>query len=495
MAKTPPQLLSFGVRDNIGSKKLSRAPLSCIDPQKKKLIAIWWINQHLGAMAQAGDPAAIVDPVLQDDLAAGLGWARSTYTKNWMMFSARSCPKCGGAETKIQEDWQIVCAKCGTLPAEWSDERRLAWSDLMKEIVKAHPRWNRRRRRNEAQRQITAQRRIRKHVACILTRNGGWSQANSYAEAMPDELRPKIERQEDPGFEAGILARQFGEKFFDREAYKKLGIPTNGFDKSVGWNLDPKLPYARKCTCQLRKGQRRFDFQKVCPKCEGRGFVTDGPMPYLGRLFYQILEGVLGLRKKISVCRTCNEIWDGSRTGCCKCGDQGEVTKEAGILEGWRQIDIARIMGCNVSTVRKYEHAYAALMIIRTIPGRVWRKCRKCDREYSGSCKSCGAQGDKVIRREAHKYLYLPTRTMDRELVQSERNRLDAVVKRNERMKLQQRQMECLVKAVALAKQLLGEWEGQEHYLESFWKEMHRRMAGNADHARLVNVLFPLQRE
>jgi hypothetical protein len=117
-----------------------------------------------------------------------------------------------------------------------------------------------------------------------------------------------------------------------------------------------------------------------------------------------------------------------------------------------------------------------------------------CAKEYSGRC-SCGSKGGKVVRRDPHKVLYLPTRTMDKELVQSERNRLDAVVKRAERYKLEQRQQECLVKAVALAKQVLDEWQGQEHYLESFWKEMHRRMAGHADHARLVNVLFPLQRE
>jgi hypothetical protein len=68
-------------------------------------------------------------------------------------------------------------------------------------------------------------------------------------------------------------------------------------------------------------------------------------------------------------------------------------------------------------------------------------------------------------------------------------------VKKAERMKLQEQQMQHLVAAVALAKQVLNEWEGQEHYLESFWKEMHRRMAAHDDHARLVNVLFPLQRE
>ena len=128
--------------------------------------------------------------------------------------------------------------------------------------------------------------------------------------------------------------------------------------------------------------------------------------------------------------------------------------------------------------------------------GRAWRKCLKCKVEYSGRCKGCGAIGGKVVRREPHKIIYLPTRTMDKELCQSERNRLDAVVRKAERMKLQQHQMQCLVAAVELSKQVLGdEFEGFEHYLESFWKEMHRRLAGHDDHARLVNVLFPLQRE
>jgi hypothetical protein len=172
------------------------------------------------------------------------------------------------------------------------------------------------------------------------------------------------------------------------------------------------------------------------------------------------------------------------------------VYKEAGILTGWTQKAIGNLIGCSVSTVRKAEHAYSALMIIRTVAGRVWRKCSKCKQEYSGSsCKGCGSKGGKVERREPHKIIYLPTRTMDKELCQSERNRLDAVVKRAERYKLEQRQLESMKLAVELAKQVLNGWEGQEHYLESFWKEMHRRLVGHADHARLVNVLFPLQRE
>jgi hypothetical protein len=493
MANTPPQLIPFGVDKHSRSRKLDRVVDAYIGPQKKKYKAVRWIMQHAGALAQKGE--TVVNRKLQDDMATSGGMARSTFTKMWMMFrSPGACPKCGGTEVKMLEDFSIICGKCGPLPAEWDEQRRLEQSEMMKRIIKSHPRWNRRKRRNEMHRQVSAVRRIRKHVAPLITRNAGWSEANSYADAMPPELRPKIERQEDPAFEARVMAQQFGADLFDPEAHKKLGVPTNGFDMSVGWNWDPKLPFLKKCVCRLKKSQRRFIFQKVCPKCEGRGFIDTGkPMPYIFRMYYQQMEN-LGLRKKISRCAPCNEIWDGSRQCCPKCGDAGRVHKEAGILTGWTQKKIAALVGCSVATARKAEHAYAALMIIRTVHGRAWRKCVTCKVEYSGRCK-CGAKGGKVVRREPHKVLYLPTRTMDKELCQSERNRLDGTVRKAERFKLQEQQMQHLVAAVALAKQVLNEWEGQEHYLESFWKEMHRRMAGHDDHARLVNVLFPLQRE
>jgi hypothetical protein len=493
MANTPPQLIPFGVDKHSRSRKLDRVVDAYIGPQKKKYKAVRWIMQHAGALAQKGE--TVVNRKLQDDMAASGGMARSTFTKMWMMFrSPGACPKCGGTEVKMLEDWSIVCGKCGPLPADWDEQRRLEQSELMKGIIKSHPRWNLRKRRNELQRQVAVVRRIRKHVAPLITRNAGWSEANSYADAMPPELRPKIERQEDPSFEARVMAQQFGADLFDPEAHKRLGVPTNGFDMSVGWNFDPKLPFLKKCACRLKKSQRRFIFQKVCPKCDGRGFINTGkPMPYIYRMVYQQLEN-LGLRKKLSRCDPCNEIWDGSRQCCPKCGDAGRVHKHAGILTGWTQRKIAALAGCSVATVREAEHAYARLMIIRTVKGRVWRKCISCKVEYSGQCK-CGAKGGKVVRREPHKVLYLPTRTMDKELCQSERNRLDGTVRKAERFKLQEQQMQHLVAAVALAKQVLNEWEGQEHYLESFWKEMHRRMAAHDDHARLVNVLFPLQRE
>ena len=120
-------------------------------------------------------------------------------------------------------------------------------------------------RRSEARKELKVTRRIRKHVACLLTRNAGWSEANSYAEAMNPKLRPQIKHQDDDGFEAGLMAQIFGENLFDREAYKRLGVPTNGFDYSVGWNLDPKLPYLKKCTCRRRKASAGSRSRKSVP--------------------------------------------------------------------------------------------------------------------------------------------------------------------------------------------------------------------------------------
>ena len=73
MANTPPQLLQHGVDKHSRSKKLSRVVDSYIGPERKKYKAIVTIMQHLGAMAQHGDPAAIVNRVLQDEMAAWAG--------------------------------------------------------------------------------------------------------------------------------------------------------------------------------------------------------------------------------------------------------------------------------------------------------------------------------------------------------------------------------------------------------------------------------------
>src|SRR5438270_12604429 len=100
MANTPPQLWPFGVDKHSRSKKLDRVVDAYIGPHKKKYKAVRWAMQHNGALAQKGE--TVVNRKLQEDLAASLGWSRSTFTKNWMMFrSPGACPRCGGTEVKM----------------------------------------------------------------------------------------------------------------------------------------------------------------------------------------------------------------------------------------------------------------------------------------------------------------------------------------------------------------------------------------------------------
>jgi hypothetical protein len=471
MAKTPPHLRAFNIPEICPSRKLSRAVLSYAGEDKKEFISVAWIMEHKHALAQIGDSIRNVDRVSQLEMASCLSISRSTFTKRSMKFSAPdSCPRCGSQRVKIlsvsittRAPGELQCENLSCrhrFTARWDDERRLKQSRIMKKISATHPRWSRRKKREEARRQI---RRTRKYLGCIFARNAGFGEANSYA--MPEAARPEIlkgGRPDDPRFEAAALANQFGDELFDRDAHIKLRYKTlNGFRKSYGWIWHPNLPDARSCVCRL--GQSKLEFQGICPKCNGAGFVVSSAalggssMPANGRI---ILHWLLdrGIDEEVR-------------------NDSGEITKHRGILEEYTQADIGRALGLNVSTVRRYFRAFRWLNLVRTIPGRVTK-------DLHGT----------VVHREPHKILWLPSRTMDEDIARAERDRMDALLSWNRRF-LEKRQLEALEQAVELAKRVLGEWEGQEHRLEAFWNEMRRRLAANQDHARLVNVLFPLQRE
>jgi hypothetical protein len=391
-----------------------------------------WAMEHAGCLAQLGDPNKNVDRVGQLQIAGMLGITRETVTKRIAKYSAPD--------------------------PNWPDPRREAHSRRMRAIAADHPHWNRARRRQEARRAIAHQRRIRRNVACILQHNAGFGQANSYALAMPDQARPAIAPGQDPTLHAGILAAHFGENVFDR------GAQVNGYRKSYGWIWHPKLPDARPCACRV--GQRKFNFQKVCPKCEGKGFVIGGSMPDYGRiLLHWYLDRGID-----------QEMRDGDK-----------ITKHRGILEGWTQEAIGRELGMNVSTIRRYERTFKLLNLVRTVAGKVTRHCSRCDVNYSGQCGKCGSQAGPVVHRDPHKILWLPSRTLDRDLVKAERDRLEATLALRARW-LDRQQLETLKSAVELSLKVLAEWEGHEHRLESFWSEMRRRLAATP---WLLNVLYP----
>lgn len=422
-----------------------------------------------GAIAAIGDaPAsASVHRVSHQQLSLSLGLqSRSTFTKRSMKFSAPDrCPHCGLQSVRIL--WNSIATRTpGGLQCEsprcrhrfaprWTEERRLKHSAIIRTL-----------RGSKSQ---TIHKR-RKYLGSIFVRNGGFGVANSYA--LPEAARPAIlkgGRPDDPTYDATALARQFGDDLFDRQAHTWLKYSSlNGFRKSYGWIWHPNLPDARRCSCRL--GQRKLEFVGICPKCNGAGFIItsralpgkDGKpgksMPANGRIILHWL-----LDRGID-----EEVRD---------KETNQITKHRGILEHYTQEDIGRALGLDVSTVRRYFRAFRWLNLVRTVPGKVtWNT--------DGSVKD----------REPHKILWLPSRTLDEDIARAEKDRLTALLKWNRRF-LKDRELEALESAVELAQHVLGEWEGQEHRLESFWNEMRRRLAARDDHARLVNVLFPLQRE
>jgi hypothetical protein len=344
-------------------------------------------------------------------------------------------------------------------------------------------------------RRIKDERRARKHVAAILARNQGFRVANSYAIAVKDGARPGINAGAN---QVGFLAHTFGAHLFSREKQTWLDPrqSLDGFRKSYGWIWDPHLPDAKDCACVT--GQLKLAFQEVCPKCNGAGFVIGGSMPDYGR---QLLHWLLdrGIDEEFRRCGKCKRNFAGNQM-CPGCGSRGEVFKKrselSGDLFGYTQEEIAEANGLNVSTVRRYFTTFKRLLLVRTVPGDVWRKCLKCTNLplYTGQCPGCGSSSDPIKRRDKQLIIWLTSRTLDKQIAATERQRLDSLVKWHKRW-LDQKHQADLEAAVELAKKVLGEWEGKEHLLVSFHSEMRRRLASSKLRANLMNVLFPLQRE
>ncbi|HLW53257.1 MAG TPA: hypothetical protein VKW06_10480 [Candidatus Angelobacter sp.] len=538
--KTPPHFRAYNIPDVTPSRKLWRAHLAYRLGDKKEYLSIMWAMEHAGCLPQLGDPAKNVDRVTQETLAGMLAITRSTTTKRIAKYSAPDPTWDADRRRRHAEKMRAVAAnhphwtgehggiggsgRADTMEADTmfpgavrQPDRRQADSSahvspVAGESAESDLFVSHRGGENDgtplatpspvvplAGETLVSQglqggmrpssnamvdglsdrpdtvlldgadrnelRHVRKHVACILTHHPGFGQANFYSLAMPESARPEIQ----PGRNhAAILAAHFGEKLFDSSS----GL--SGFRKSYGWIWHPNLPDARPCECRL--GQRKLKFLRTCPTCGGTGRIITSPalgngpgMPDYGRvLLHWLLDR--GIDEEIR-------------------GASGQITKHRGILEGWTQEAIGEMVGMNVSTIRRYFKAFRLLNIVRTIPGKVTKRCAKCDKTYTGKCAGCGNTGGSVVDRDPHKILWLPSRTLDRDLVRAEKARIEALVAIH-RHWLDRRQQEQLENAAALSLSVLEEWSGKEHKLTSFWSEMRRRLAATA---WLLNVLFPLK--
>lgn len=344
----------------------------------------------------------------------------------------------------------------------------------------------------------------RKHIAPILTRNPGWACANAYALNADAATRPGIGAGSN---QVGWLAHTFGAEKFSRQAQGEWLEPyqsLEGYRKSRPQWFDPLLPDAWDCECVL--GQKKFNFQEVCPTCNGRGFIKGTPtpennwkgsMPWIGRMILHFLDD-RGWDIEWRRCKKCNTQFEGNEF--CKCGSRGDVVKKRGELNTpgsrtqYTMEDIAAALGLDLSTVYRYFTKFKRLGILRTAKGDVWRKCQRCPNLplYSDKCPGCGSMGDPIKRSDAQLIIDLTSRTLDKQMAAMERARLEALVKWHRRW-LDERHQAELVAAVEMAKKVLSEWEGREHLLLSFWKEMRRRLEASKSRANLVNILFPLQ--
>lgn len=332
-------------------------------------------------------------------------------------------------------------------------------------------------------------------MASILTRNSGFAEPNSYRFAIPDEKRP--------AFKAGAANRSATlQEYFGPHLYggdpRWCGFK---FRDALGWLWHRNMPHFPVCVCRL--GQRKLDFQHVCPKCGGRGFTVTSPalgngkgMPVNCKVFVQFLH-ILGIDSELRYCRDHKKSFVGGKS-CPVCHSQGVVTKPRGDLAGWTQgpstaghPSIGQVLGQSASTIRKWETICKRGNLLRTIKGRVWKLCSRCQLNYSGSRCKCGFTGGKVERREPHILKWVPSFTLrDRDIARSERERLEAELRRHRRW-LDAQVLQGFEKAVELSLKLLGEWTGGEHRLESFWNEMRRRLQHSGSLNCFANALFP----
>lgn len=530
------------------SRKLSRAWLSATD---KDIIGWAWAMEQSKALAQIGDSGAWAERVSHDEIAAIMGCRRETVTKALGRFYNYSepCPRCDGPQHSLK----CLC-KCHTTHPEWREDavctcagrdgcpggkpRRLCQSEKLKAIAANHPHWQARKfdasssqERSplfqpmhpsaELQPAETVKGRQvpdavnengrgasihRKHVRGLFARGPGFRCANKYALACGDATRPGIGAGSN---QVGWLAHTFGADLFSRQEQAGWLEPRHsleGYRQSRGQWFSPYLPDAWDCECVL--GQKKFDFQHVCPKCEGRGFIKGNPtpengfagsMPWRKRMVLHFLDD-RGWDVELRQCKKCSTTFEGL---CPKCSQRGDVLKKRGELNGrgsagYTEKKIGMAMGLHESTINSYFKTYKRIGVMRTSPGDVYRKCQatKCAHLplYVDKCPGCGSTGDPIKKRDPQLIIDLTSRTLDRELARGERARLDALVKWH-RHWLDKKHQADLEQAVELAKKVLGEWECKEHLLASFWNEMRRRLAQSNLRANLVNVLFPLQRE
>jgi RNA polymerase subunit RPABC4/transcription elongation factor Spt4 len=221
-------------------------------------------------------------------------------------------------------------------------------------------------------------------------------------------------------------------------------------------------------------------------------------MPWRGRMILHFLDD-RGLDVELRRCGKCDRVFEGNQV-CPGCGARGDLHKKRGELNSgsakYTMEQIAMALGLHVSTVYSYFTMFKRIGILRTAPGTVWRKCQRCTNLplYADKCAGCGSTSDPIKRRDAQLIIDLTSRTLDKQLAATERQRLENLVKWHRRWLDQKHQAE-LEAAVELATKVLGEWEGREHLLVSFHHEMRRRLAASKLRANLMNVLFPLQRE
>jgi len=81
-------------------------------------------------------------------------------------------------------------------------------------------------------------------------------------------------------FPPGVLCTSEGQRLLETQSdWLDRRQSLEGFRRFGRQWFDPKFRDAWDCECVL--GQKKFSFQEVCPKCEGR-FIIGGSLPWRG---------------------------------------------------------------------------------------------------------------------------------------------------------------------------------------------------------------------
>jgi transcription initiation factor TFIIIB Brf1 subunit/transcription initiation factor TFIIB len=167
--------------------------------------------------------------------------------------------------------------------------------------------------------------------------------------------------------------------------------------------------------------------------------------------------------------------------------------KPAGMLQ-ITQADIAKGTGLCEDTVRIHNEKLVRLGWLKIVEGNQYGRCPECSDlvlKGSAACKACGVKISgklRIVASDPDKIIDLTSKLLDREMCVAEYERFM-------RIREHLRDQHHASQAERIHQDLLKAWEGKEHSLKAFWREVLRLYASAGIPQEIREALIPIYRE